>query len=95
MEIVTCPDHDCPAPAEVLDRWDFSSTDGPIEHIKTLCLHRHTLTVPTAWLTDTQVSAATGITQSEAAFLNAAFFDAAFFDAAFFDGDGKRSRGKS
>jgi hypothetical protein len=80
MEIVTCPDHRCLAPAEVLDRWDFSSTDGPVEHVKTLCLSRHTFTVPTTWVTDTRAPAVIGITKSA---------------AASFDGDWKRSRGMS
>jgi hypothetical protein len=61
MQIVTCPDHRCSAPAEVLSRWDFSSTDGPIEHVKTLCLNDHAFTVPTASVTDTWAPAAIGV----------------------------------
>jgi hypothetical protein len=80
MQIVTCPDHRCLAPAEVLDRWDFSSTDGPIEHVKTLCLNRHTFTVPTTWVTEAWATAAIGFTSGA---------------AASFDRDRKHSRGMS
>jgi hypothetical protein len=47
MVLVECPDDTCRQPAEVIDRWEFTSTDGPIEHIKTCCLDRHIYTVPT------------------------------------------------
>jgi hypothetical protein len=67
MQIVTCPDHRCFAPAEVLSRWDFSSTDGPIEHVKTLCLNGHAFTVPTASVTDTRARTAIGISSGAAA----------------------------
>ncbi len=46
-EITVCPDPACHLPAEVLDRFDLWSTDGPIEHISTRCLIRHTFTLPT------------------------------------------------
>ncbi|HEY6796530.1 MAG TPA: hypothetical protein VI248_17785 [Kineosporiaceae bacterium] len=44
MEIITCPDPDCGAPAEIVDRWTVQSTDGPVEHVTTRCLHRHRFT---------------------------------------------------
>jgi hypothetical protein len=44
MTIVICPEPGCAAPAEVLDRWTFASTDGPLVHLKTRCLHGHCLT---------------------------------------------------
>jgi hypothetical protein len=47
MEITVCPDPHCQAPAEVLDRFDFASTDGPIEHISTRCMLGHVFTVAT------------------------------------------------
>jgi hypothetical protein len=47
IETTTCPDPECLAPAEVLDRFDLSSTDGPIEHIRTQCAMRHIYTVAT------------------------------------------------
>jgi hypothetical protein len=46
MTIISCPDAACQAPAEVTDRWCWSSTDGPIEHLRTRCLRGHTFTVP-------------------------------------------------
>lgn len=46
MEIIACPDPECRAYAEVVDRWSVPSTDGPVEHIQTRCLSRHLFTVP-------------------------------------------------
>ncbi len=46
MELVSCPDCGCGRPAEVLDRWDFASTHGPVPHAKTRCLAAHVFTVP-------------------------------------------------
>ncbi len=48
LHIIACPDPLCGLPAEVVDRFTFSSTDGPIEHVRTYCLHRHIFTVPSA-----------------------------------------------
>jgi hypothetical protein len=42
---VTCPQSGCGTPAEVVDRWDFASTDGPVPHLRTVCLQAHVLTV--------------------------------------------------
>jgi hypothetical protein len=47
MDTVRCPDHDCGAPAKVLDVWEFASTAGPVEHMKTRCTDGHIFTVPT------------------------------------------------
>ena len=47
IETTVCPDPECQAPAEVLDRFDLSSTDGPIEHIRTRCVLSHIFTVAT------------------------------------------------
>jgi hypothetical protein len=51
MQIVACPDPACAVPAEVLDRWSWASTDGPLEHIRVQCVNRHVFTVPVqaAW----------------------------------------------
>ena len=43
LEIIGCPE--CGAPAEIVDRFELASTDGPVEHVKVLCLHRHWFTV--------------------------------------------------
>jgi hypothetical protein len=45
MEFARCPERSCGALAEILDRWELDSTDGPLEHVKTRCLHGHTFTV--------------------------------------------------
>jgi hypothetical protein len=42
-----CPDPDCGAPAEVLDRILLRSTTGPIEHAKVQCARRHIFVMPT------------------------------------------------
>lgn len=44
MDIVFCPEAGCSAPADVLDRWTFASTDGPLVHLKIRCLNGHSLT---------------------------------------------------
>ena len=43
LDLVGCPE--CGAPAEIVDRFDLPSTDGPVAHIKIQCLHRHWFTV--------------------------------------------------
>jgi hypothetical protein len=45
-EILPCPDPTCRAPAEILDRWVWPSTNGPVEHVKTRCLNGHCFTPP-------------------------------------------------
>jgi hypothetical protein len=44
FELTSCPD--CGRPAEVIDRFSLSSTDGPIEHVKTRCITGHWFTTP-------------------------------------------------
>jgi hypothetical protein len=39
MDATTCPE--CGAPAEVTDRSVLESTDGPIEHVRVVCVRRH------------------------------------------------------
>ena len=43
-EIVGCPEDECLAPAEVVDRFDLPSTEGPVRHVVTSCLRRHHIT---------------------------------------------------
>jgi hypothetical protein len=38
---VACPEPDCDATAEVVDRYPLSSTDGPVSMMRTRCLGRH------------------------------------------------------
>jgi hypothetical protein len=44
ITIVACPDPDCGAPATISARWTWPSTDGPVEHVQTLCLNGHCYT---------------------------------------------------
>ena len=44
MDYALCPQ--CELPAEVIDRFSLSSTDGPIAHIKIACLAGHVFTPP-------------------------------------------------
>jgi hypothetical protein len=46
IDVVQCPEVGCEAPAEVIDRFPLPSTDGPIEYLRTCCLHRHLLVAP-------------------------------------------------
>ena len=48
LDLVVCPE--CAAPAEVVDRIAFPSTDGPVEHVKVACLARHWFLLPAASL---------------------------------------------
>jgi len=48
LDLVVCPE--CAAPAEVVDRFAFPSTDGPVEHVKVQCLGRHWFLLPAAAL---------------------------------------------
>ena len=48
MDATTCPE--CGAPAEVTDRDVLESTDGPIEHVRVLCVRRHWFLMSTASL---------------------------------------------
>jgi hypothetical protein len=42
LDIIPCPQ--CGTPAEVTQRFWLNSTDGPIQHLKTICLSKHWLT---------------------------------------------------
>jgi hypothetical protein len=48
MDLTTCPE--CAAPAEVTDRAVLESTDGPIEHVRVVCVQRHWFLLSTATL---------------------------------------------
>jgi hypothetical protein len=39
MDATTCPE--CGAPAEVAERSAWESTDGPVEHVRVVCVRRH------------------------------------------------------
>ena len=46
LDLIICPDPACGAFAELVDRGTVLSTDGPVEIIRTLCLHRHIFVLP-------------------------------------------------
>lgn len=41
LTLTACPDPDCGAPAEVVDRFVLFSTAGPLTHVLTLCAEKH------------------------------------------------------
>lgn len=45
-----CSDPDCNAVAEIIDRWQVPSTDGPIEHVHVLCCAGHPFRLPADWV---------------------------------------------
>jgi hypothetical protein len=48
-DVIACPDPTCQAAARIVDRWTWGSTDGPLEHVKTMCERGH-------WFTPTLAS---------------------------------------
>jgi hypothetical protein len=42
--IVSCPQAGCGAAAEIVDRWVWLSTDGPVEQVKIWCVNGHGFT---------------------------------------------------
>ena len=48
MDLTTCPE--CGNAAEITSRDVFESTDGPIEHVKVVCVARHWFVLPVASL---------------------------------------------
>jgi hypothetical protein len=46
LELTSCPE--CGLPAEVIDRFTLSSTDGPVEYVKTRCVTGPWFTTPAA-----------------------------------------------
>lgn len=46
MQFTYCPHPACCALAEILDRFTLQSTDGPVEHVRVLCLNRHRFALP-------------------------------------------------
>jgi hypothetical protein len=46
VTILACPDPGCGAPATLSARWTWPSTDGPVEHVQTHCMNRHSYTQP-------------------------------------------------
>ena len=46
LDLIQCPEEGCTMPAEVKDRYTLYSTDGPVEHVRTLCINRHVFNMP-------------------------------------------------
>ena len=44
QHIIYCPQPSCGLPAEIVDRWVWASTDGPVEHVRTWCANGHWFT---------------------------------------------------
>jgi hypothetical protein len=59
-DLIACPDPTCQAPARIVDRWTFGSTDGPVEHVKVGCERGH-------WFTPTVDSLNLQAAQTQAA----------------------------
>jgi pheromone shutdown protein TraB len=57
IEFVACPEPGCDAAAEITARWVWSSTDGPLEHVKTSCVNGHHRSLLTASLVSPAISA--------------------------------------
>jgi len=60
LELATCPEPTCGAPAEVTDRFTLPSTDGPIEHVTTYCASRHIFMLPQDRVNDSAAPLRTG-----------------------------------
>jgi hypothetical protein len=43
-ELTACPE--CGAPAEITEAVLLESTDGPVEHARVVCVHRHWFLMP-------------------------------------------------
>ena len=55
-DVIACPDPTCRAPARIVDRWSWGSSDGPVEHLKTRCERGHWFTPTVASLDLRQVA---------------------------------------
>jgi hypothetical protein len=43
-DLIPCPDTNCGASAEIVDRWTFASSEGPVAHVRTRCTRGHVFT---------------------------------------------------
>ena len=58
-DLIACPEPTCRAPARIVDRWTWGSSDGPVEHVKTGCERGHWFTPPVDSLDLRPIPAAT------------------------------------
>jgi hypothetical protein len=49
MLITACPDPECGAPAEITLWAVATSTNGPVPHVRTLCVNKHSYLLPATW----------------------------------------------
>ena len=66
-DVIVCPDPTCRAPARIVDRWTWSSTSGPVEHVKTGCANQHWLTPLAQTLASAQPNPTPAATQPASA----------------------------
>jgi hypothetical protein len=50
MLIAACPDPECGAPAEIVPWAVADSTNGPVPHVRTLCVNKHRYLLPDTWI---------------------------------------------
>jgi hypothetical protein len=51
LDLTVCPEPRCSSPAQIVDRSALQSTDGPVEHVRTRCLNRHSFLLPVEMVT--------------------------------------------
>ena len=54
MELTACPQPECGLPCEIEERHILESSDGPVEHIRLLCIAGHRYNMPTSMLEEKQ-----------------------------------------
>lgn len=62
MDLTTCPE--CDGVAEVQWRAVLESTDGPVEHAKTVCVRRHWFLIPVETLGEAPTRASERVVSS-------------------------------
>ena len=50
FSLIACPEPGCDTIAEIVDRVEVGSTEGPVEIVKTMCVHRHWFMLPADWV---------------------------------------------
>lgn len=50
MLTAACPDPDCDAPAEINPWAVAGSSNGPVLHVRTLCVNKHRYLLPDTWI---------------------------------------------
>jgi len=50
VQLTQCPEPVCEGPSEIVDRFVLPSTDGFVEFVRVVCLHRHWFMLPVSSL---------------------------------------------